>query len=318
MKAIICSKYGPPENLKLLDVPKPIPEKDEILIKVKATAVNDFDWSLVTGKPAIYRMLFGLLKPRTPIPGIELSGTVVEKGNEVSNFNIGDEVYGDISDSGWGSFAEFVCVKPQAMVLKPKKMSFVDAAAIPHASMLAYQGLVEIGNIQDEERVLINGAGGGVGVFGMQIAKLYDADVTGVDSEDKLEQMKSWGYDNVIDYRKKDFTKMGEQYDLILDTKSNRPPSAYKRALKPGGRYVTVGGDLMRVLQIVLQDKVWKNPLSVVALKPGKDLALMNHWFEEGKIKPIIDGPYPLEKAPELLSYFGKGQHKGKVIMTLG
>lgn len=317
MKAIVVSKYGPPEQLELKELPTPSPKEQEVLVKVHATAVNDYDWSLVRGKPYLYRLMFGLLKPKGPVPGIELAGTIEAVGKGVSSFKIGDEVYGDISEFGWGSFAEGCCVNEKALVLKPSKMTFEEAAAISHASMLAAQGLVDVGKIEKGQKVLINGAGGGMGTFGLQIAKIFDAEVTGVDSGEKLTMMKSLGFDHLIDYQKEDFTKNKQQYHLILDAKTTRAPSAYLRSLKPNGRYVTVGGELGRLFQIFLARKLGKKKVFLVGLKQNKDLAWINELYLAGRIKPVIDGPYTLGEIPRLLQYFGEGKHQGKIVIRI-
>ncbi|MCO6488239.1 MAG: NAD(P)-dependent alcohol dehydrogenase, partial [Phaeodactylibacter sp.] len=195
MKALVFKKYGvPSEVLRLEERPKPAPAAHEVLVKVRATAVNDYDWSMVQGKPYLYRLLFGLRKPSRQVPGMEVSGTVEALGKNISALEVGDAVYGDISEYSFGTFAEYACVHEKALARKPAGMFFEEAAAIPHASLLAYQGLVGMGGIQQGQQVLINGAGGGVGAFGLQLAKLYDAEVTGVDAGEKLERMKSAGF----------------------------------------------------------------------------------------------------------------------------
>ncbi len=319
MKAIILTAYGPPiERLRLAELPKPAPGPNEVLIKVWASAVNDYDWSMARGRPYPYRLLFGLWKPKRLVPGMEVAGTVEALGDRATAFEVGDAVYGDISDYGFGSFAEYLCIDERAVVHKPAAMSFEAAAATPHAALLAYQGLVELGNIQPGQRVLINGAGGGVGTFGLQLAKRYDAEVTGVDTGSKLEMMKVLGFDHVLDYRETDFTKTGEQYDLILDAKTNRAPGAYARALRPGGTYVTVGGKLWRLLQVLLLKRRFKGKrLEVLSLKPNKYLVRINELFEAGHLKPVIDGPYPLREVPRAVQYFGEGKHQGKVVIAL-
>lgn len=321
MKALVFTEYGSPNVLQLKELPKPAPGEHEVLVKIHATAVNDYDWSMVRGRPYLYRLMFGLLKPKRQIPGMELSGTIEALGKNASSFEVGDAVYGDISEYGFGTFAEYVCVNEKALALKPAAMAFEEAAALPHASMLAYQGLVDIGNIQNGQQVLINGAGGGVGTYGLQLVKLYDAEVTGVDTGDKLEMMKSIGFDPVIDYKKEDFTRNGRRYDLILDAKTNRSPFSYTRSLKPGGKYITVGGHLIRLLQLLVL-KLWismftTKSVHIVALKPNKDLNYINELFEAGKIKPVIDGPHQFSQAPEALQYFGEGKHRGKVVISL-
>lgn len=321
MKAIVFTKYGAPDVLQLKEMPKPSPGEEEVLVKIHATAVNDYDWSMVRGKPYLYRLMFGLWKPKKQIPGMELSGTVEAVGKNVRAFQVGDAVFGDISEYGFGSFAEYLCIHEKALVLKPAAMSFEEAAAIPHASLLAYQGLVEIGKIQKGQQILINGAGGGVGTFGLQLAKLYDAEVTGVDTGNKLGMMQSIGFDHVIDYKKEDFTKNGQRYDLILDAKTNRSIFSYARSLKPNGTYVTVGGYLSSLLQLLMLKPLLsassEKRFHILALKPNKDIAYINELFEAGKLKTVIDGPYTLSQTPEAVQYFGEGKHQGKVVISV-
>ena len=210
MKAIVLHKYGSPDVLKLEEVQKPTPKDNEVLVKIQAASVNDWDWGLIRGKPFYIRLLCGLLKPKINIPGVDIAGQVEVVGKNVKKFQPGDEVYGDLSESGFGAFAEYVCARENALILKPASMSFKEAAAIPHAAMLAVQGLVDKGQIQQGHKLLINGAGGGVGTFGVQIAKLSGVEVTGVDSSGKLNMMRSMGFDRVIDYTQEDFTKNGQ------------------------------------------------------------------------------------------------------------
>ena len=320
MKAIVLTEYGSPDVLELREITKPCPKDDEVLIKVHATTVNDWDWCFMRGKPYAYRLFFGLLKPKVRVLGAEVAGVVESVGSNVTEFRPGDEVYGDISESGFGGFAEYVCVRKDALSSKPAEMTFEQAAATPHAAMLALQGLVDVGGIQTGQRVLINGAGGGVGTFGVQIAKQYDAEVTGVDGADKLTLLRSMGFDHVIDYRREDFTKTGP-YDLILDAKTDRSTFKYARALAPNGTYVTVGGQTIRLLQALLLGPLFSRLASknirVLALKPNKGLAYINDLFEAGKLKWAIDGPYPLSEAPQAIQYFGEGKHKGKVVIAV-
>ena len=318
MKAIVLEQYGSPQNLHLQEVEKPSPKQHEVIIKVRAAAINDYDWAMCTGQ---YRLLFGLTKPKHSIPGMELAGKVESVGSAVSSFKIGDEVYGDTSEFGFGAFAEYACVHEKSLVAKPKQMSYEEAASISHASILALQGLCDIGNIQPRQKILINGAGGGVGTFGLQIAKLYDAEVTGVDTGDKLDMMTQIGYDHVIDYRKVDFTQNGKQYDLILDTKTNRSPIDYVSSLKPNGKYVTVGGRLRKLLQVFLTQPILKlfyqKSFKVVALKPNVGLDRINELYEKNKLKCVIDGPYSIKDVPKLVQRFGEGKHTGKIIISL-
>ncbi len=317
MRAIVCHRYDDPEKLQIRDIPVPEPGKDEVLVKIHATAINDYDWAQVRGKPFSYRLLFGIRRPKHPVPGMELSGTVEGLGDKVTSFKLGDQVYGDISAYGMGTFAEYISINHKALTLKPPNMPFESAAALPHAAMLATQGLIDIGKIADGMKILINGAGGGVGTLGLQLARLYDTEVTGVDTGEKLNMMRSLGFDHVIDYKSTDFTLQGKRYHLILDAKTNRPPTAYAKALFEDGRYVTVGGELNRLLQLLVYRAMGNRRFHLVALNPNKDLDLINKYFEEGKIKPIIDGPYQFQEIPKLIRYFGEGRHQGKVVIKL-
>jgi len=320
MKAMVYTKYGPPDVLELTEVDKPIPKDDEVLIKVYAVSINDWDWGLLQGIPFINRLLFGLLKPKKRILGSDIAGRIEAVGKNVKLFQPGDEVFGDLSGD-WGGFAEYVCARENALALKPTRMTFTEAAAIPQAAMLAVQGLRDAGQIQAGQKILINGAGGGVGTFAVQIAKLYGVEVTGVDSSGKLAMLRAMGFDQVIDYTKEDFTKKGQCYDLILDVKTNRSIFDYTRALSPNGIYVTVGGSTARLIQVLLLgpliSMISKKNIRLVGLKPNKDLAYMNELFEAGKVKPVIDSPYKLSEVPEAFRYFGEGHHKGKVVVTL-
>jgi NADPH:quinone reductase-like Zn-dependent oxidoreductase len=319
LKAAIYTEYGGPESLQVKEIEKPIPKKDEVLIKVHAASINDWDWGLLHGD-FVNRMLNGFLKPKRTILGSDIAGHIEAIGKNVTRFKTGDEVYGDLSGQ-WGGFAEYVCARETALALKPPTMGFEEAAAIPQASMLAIQGLIDKGKIQAGQKILINGAGGGVGTFGLQIAKSFGVEVTGVDKTNKLDMMRSLGFDHVIDYTKEDFTKNSRRYDLILDAKTNRSMRHYVRALQPKGVYVTVGGDMSRLLQALLLGP-WisrsnQKHIRIVALKPNKDLDFMNRLFEAGKVKPVIDGPYRMDEIQKAFELFGRGDHKGKVIITM-
>jgi NADPH:quinone reductase-like Zn-dependent oxidoreductase len=321
MKAIVFTEYGSPDVLELKEVEKPIPKDNEVLVKVHAASINDWDLGLLQGTPFVNRLENGLLRPKKiQILGSDIAGQIEAVGKDVEHFQPGDEVFGDLTGR-WGGFAEYVCARENALVLKPASMTFVQVAAIPQAAMLAVQGLIDKGRIQSGQKLLINGAGGGVGTFGVQIAKLYGAEVTGVDSSGKLDMLRSMGFDRVIDYTQEDFTKNGQCYDLILDAKTNRSTFDYVRSLSPNGTYVTVGGSSARLLQAFLLgpwiSMISKKNIRIVALKPNKDLAYMNELFEAGKIKPVIDGPYRLDEVPEAFRLFGKADHKGKVVITV-
>jgi NADPH:quinone reductase-like Zn-dependent oxidoreductase len=320
LKAIVYTKYGGPEVLQLKEIEKPCPKEDEVLVKVHAVSINDWDWANLVGDALITRLLAGLFKPKKKILGSDIAGRIEVVGKNVKKFKPGDEVFGDLSGS-WGGLAEYVCAREDAIALKPASMSFVEAASIPQAGMLAVQGLIDKGQIQPGQKILINGAGGGVGTFGIQIAKLHGVEVTGVDSSGKLDMLRSMGFDHVIDYTKEDFTKNGNCYDLILDVKTNRSMFAYARALCPNGIYVTVGGSISRLLQALLLSPwismISKKYIRIVALKPNKDLAYMSGLFEAGKLKPVIAGPYKLDEVQEAFRHFGKGNHKGKIVITI-
>jgi NADPH:quinone reductase-like Zn-dependent oxidoreductase len=307
--------------LEIQDVSAPVPNDDEVLVKVHATSVNDWDWGLMRGKPFMIRLLSGLLKPKLKILGVDVSGEVAAVGKDVTRFQPGEKVYGDLSECGFGGFAEYVCATQSSLALKPESMTFVEAAALPHAAMLAVQGLRDLGQLKPGQKVLINGAGGGVGTLGVQIAKVLGVEVTGVDNSGKLQMMRSIGFDHVIDYTKEDFTRTGQRYDLILDTKTNRSIFKYLRALNPNGTYVTVGGSMARLFQAFflgsLIRTLTKKTTRVLALEPNKDLDYVNELFETGKIKPIIDGPYELSETPKALQRFGQGIHKGKIVISI-
>jgi len=320
MKAIVYTKYGSPDVLQLKEVAKPTPKDNEVLIKVHAASINDWDWGLLQGTPFVNRLMFGLLKPKNKILGSDVAGRVEAVGRNVKQFQPGDEVFGDISGC-WGGFAEYVCARENALALKPASMTFDEAAAIPQAALLALQGLRDKGQIQPGQKVLINGAGGGAGTFAVQIAKSFGAEVTGVDSTSKLDMMRSIGADQVIDYTKEDFTKNGQRYDLILDVAAYHSIFDYRRALSPKGIYVMVGGST-RIFQGVMFLGPWisitgSKKMGVLMHKPNKDLAFMKELFEAGKVVPVIDRRYPLSEVAEALRYFGEGHAQGKVVITV-
>lgn len=317
MKAIVYTQYGGPEVLQLREVPKPFPQDNEVLIRVHAVSLNDWDYELLRGV-FINRLMNGLRKPKRPILGSDIAGRIEAVGNNVKQFKVGDEVYGDLSGR-WGGLAEYVCAREDEVTHKPTAMSFVEAAAIPQAGMLAVQALRDKGHLQVGQKLLVNGGGGGVGTFAVQIAKLYGVEVTGVDHHDKLELMRSIGYDHVVDYTKEDFTRSGRCYDLILDVKTSRSIPQLTRALCRRGMYVTVGGAMVRLLQALLWwpwfSTVQKKRIGIVALRRNKDLGYMNELYEAGKLRPVIDGPYRLEEAPDAFRHFGSGRHKGKIVL---
>ena len=321
MKAIVLTKYGTPDDLELRDVGTPIPKDDEVLIKVHASAVNDWDWGLVRGNPFYIRALVGLLAPKTSIIGCDVAGQVEAVGNGVTTLKAGDDVYGDLSESDFGGFAEYVCASQESVALMPRNLTYEHAAALPHAAMLAQQSLCGIAGIAEGQTLLINGAGGGVGTLGLQLAKLHGIEVTGVDSRDKQAFLRSIGFDHAVDYSKEDFTRTGLSYDVILDVKTNRSPFAYARALKPNGTYVTVGGSTPRLLQCLLVGRLISGTRSrhvrILGLKPNRGLDDMTELVAAGHVVPSIDSIYPLSEVPEALRRFGAALHKGKIVISV-
>jgi NADPH:quinone reductase-like Zn-dependent oxidoreductase len=320
MKAIVHTKYGPPEVLRLEEVAKPTPRDDEVLIKVRAASVNRSDWENLMGKP-LYARVGGLRKPRRQILGSDIAGRVEAVGKNTRRFQPGDEVFGLL----WGykgGFAEYVCARESALAPKPASMTFEEAAAIPQAASIAVQGIRDKGRVQPGQKVLISGAGGGAGTFAVQLAKLYGAEVTGVDNTGKLDIMRSLGADHVVNYTREDFTKNGNQYDLILDVVAHRPVFAYKRALRPNGRYFVAGGSVATLLQALLLGP-WitgttGNEIRVLAVQPDpKDIVYVTELHEGGNVVPVIDRCYPLSEVPEALRYLGEGRTKGKVVITM-
>ena len=319
MKAIVYTKYGSPDVLQLEEVEKPIPNDDEVLIKVHAASINSWDWDMLTGRPFEYRLFGGLLKPKSnKIHGCDIAGEVEKVGRNVKYFKVGDEVFGDLSDDGWGAFAEFVCACESELVLKPAIMTFEEAAYLSHGGNLAVQGLIDFGKIKSKQKVLINGGCGSTGTLAIQIAKIFETEVTGVDRTEKLDMMRTLGADHVIDYTKEDFTENGRQYDLIFDVKTSRSVFDYKRALCPNGTYVTVGGKTFLILQVVLFGFLFrKYKFRMVGYKPNKDSNYIVEPFQAGKLNPFIDKCFPLEETAEAFRYFGEGSFKGKIVITL-
>ncbi|HTB89894.1 MAG TPA: NAD(P)-dependent alcohol dehydrogenase [Steroidobacteraceae bacterium] len=320
MKAIVFTRYGSPDVLELKDVDRPTPKDDEVLIRVHAASLNDWDCGALDGTSLVNRLIFGLLKPRIQILGSDIAGRVEAVGKDIRKFRPGDEVFGDLSGR-WGGFAEYVCTREKALELKAPSMTFEEAAAIPQAGILALQGLRAMGGIKPGQRLLINAAGGGVGTFAIQIAKLEGAEVTAVDSPEKLDLLRSLGATHVIDYTQEDFTKNGRRYDLILDVKTTRSVFDYARALNRNGKYVTVGGSMGRLFQILLLgpwiSMTQSKTLRVLSLKPNQGLSHFNELFEAGRVAAVIDGPYTLSEIPKAFRRFGKGLHKGKVVIAV-
>jgi len=320
MKAIVYTKYGPPDVLKLVDVEKPIPKDDEVQIKVHTVSVNGSDWEGLRGKP-LYARFGGLRKPHHQILGSDIAGRVEKAGRNIRQFQPGDEVFGDILPRG-GGFAEYVCAPEKTLARKPASMTFEEAAAIPQGAVIALQGIRDKGQVQPGQNVLINGAGGSVGMFAVQLAKLYGAEVTGVDNAGKLDFMRSLGADHVIDYTQEDFTQNGKQYDMILDVIAHRSVFAYQRALRPNGSYFFVGGSVATLFQILFLGpwirRTTGKKIRILAVHPNlKDMVYITELCEAGKVVPVIDRRYPLSEVPEALRYFGEGHARGKVIISM-
>jgi len=321
MKAIVYYNYGSPDVLNLEEVDKPIPNDDDVLIKVHAASVNPLEWHFMRGEPLFMRLaVSGLLKPKNKILGVDIAGRVEEVGRNVMQFEPGDEVFGG-SDSG-GGFAEYVSVSENKLALKPTNITFEEAAAIPIAAITALQGLRDKGEIQSGQKVLINGAGGGVGTYAVQIAKSFGAEVTGVCSTEKLDIVSSLGADHVIDYTKEDFTKNGQRYDLIFDAAAYRSISDYKRALSPDGIYVMIGGSMPLMFRVMFSG-LWismtgrKKFKILMAKINSEDLVILKELFEAGKLATVIDRRYLLSETAEAIRYLEEGHARGKVIITL-
>jgi NADPH:quinone reductase-like Zn-dependent oxidoreductase len=322
MKGIVYSKYGTPDVLQLKEVEKPIPTDDKVLIKVDAASINSWDWDMLTGRPIEYRIFSGLLKPKKiKILGCDIAGRVEAVGKNIKLFQTGDEVFGDLCEGSWGGFAEYVCAREKELSLKPSGMTPVEAAATPQAGLLALQGLSHKRKIESGQRILINGACGGVGTFAIQIAKAFGAEVTGVDSTVKIDMMSSLGAEHVIDYTKENFTKNGKHYDLILDVKTDRSIFDYQRSLSSDGFYITVGGRTSRILQLVslgpLLSKTGNKRFALIMHKPNQKIDMLKELIESGKVRPVIDKCFPLSQTADAFRYFGSGRFKGKVVITL-
>jgi NADPH:quinone reductase-like Zn-dependent oxidoreductase len=319
MKAIVYEKYGSPDVIQFKDMEKPTPKDDEVLIKIHAASVNAYDWHFLTADIFLIRLMGGgLLKPKNTSLGADMAGRIETVGKSIKQFQPGDEVFGMVK----GSFAEYACAPESSLALKPVHTSFDEAAAIPMAAITALQGLRDEGQIQAGQKVLINGASGGVGTFAVQIAKSFGAEVTAVCSTRNLEQARSIGADHVIDYTKEDFTKSGQQYDLILAANGYHPLSAYKRALTPKGIYIMAGGTMPQIFQSMLigsimSEKSGRKMAGVSAKRNQSDLVFIKELFEAGKVKSVIDKRYPLSEAAEALRYLGEGHARGKVVISM-
>ena len=322
MKAIVYHDYGSPDVLRLEEIEKPVPTDNQVLIRVRAASVNPLDWHFMRGSPYVGRISMGLTKPEVARLGVDLAGQVEAVGKNVTQFKPGDEVFGD----RFGAFAEYVSANEKSVVLKPSNVTFEEAAAVPVAAVTALQGLRDKGRLEAGQKVLINGASGGVGTFAVQIAKSFGAEVTGVCSTKNVDLVRSLGADKVIDYTREDFTKGGQRYDLILDMVGNHSMSDNARALTPKGNYVLVGstdkgrwlGPVATMLKAVAVSKfVSPNLLPFLANTNQADLTTLGDLMQAGKMKAIIDRRYKLSEVPEAIRYLEEGHARGKVVITL-
>jgi NADPH:quinone reductase-like Zn-dependent oxidoreductase len=321
MKAIVFQNYGSPDVLKVEELKTPSPGDDEVLLRVRAAALNPLDWRVMRGKPFLVRLMVGLRKPRDTRPGRDVAGQVEAVGRNVTQLKPGDEVFGVCR----GALAEYACAAESALVVKSDKVTFEQAAAVPVAAYTALQGLRDQGRIQPGQKVLVNGAAGGVGTFAVQIAKSFGAEVTGVCSTRNVELVSSIGADRVVDYTREDFTTSGQRYDLILDCVGNHSLLALRRVLNPRGRYVGVGastesmiGILARMAAAPLLSRLVSQSFVLLMAKSSKeDLAFLGGLMEAGKVTPVIDRSYRLSEVPEAFRYLEGGHARGKVVIAL-
>jgi NADPH:quinone reductase-like Zn-dependent oxidoreductase len=331
MKAIVQTEYGSPDVLSLQEVDKPTVTANGILVQVRATSVNAGDWHLMRGDPFLTRLIFGgIFKPKIKTLGVDVAGVVEAIGKDVTQFQVGDEVFGDLSECGFGAFAEYACATEAALSLKPTNISFEQAATVPCSALTALQGLRDCGRIRSGQKVLINGASGGVGSFAVQIAKALGAEVTAVCSTSKMEMMKTLGADNIIDYTQTDVTKNAQQYDLIIDAAAYRSVFDYAPILKPDGTYVLIGGSISRLFQVLLFGAVissmMRRKVKCLTAKPNRsDLVILKDMIEAGQIVPFIVGgaspletrTYNLSEVPMAIRQLEQRQVRGKVSISV-
>lgn len=323
MRAIVQTEYGSPDVLRLEEVDKPVLSDNGVLVRVYAASVNAGDWHLMRGTPFISRLMFGgLLKPKIKILGFDVAGRVEAVGKNVTQFKPGDEVFGDLSECGFGAFAEYVCAAESALVLKPIATTFEDAAVVPGAALTALQALRDLGQIQAGQRVLINGASGGVGSFAVQIAKTYGAEVTAVCSTTKMDRVRSLGADHVIDYTQTDITQHGQRYDLMLDAAAYRSVFDYLPLLTTQGSYVMVGGSIARLFQVMIFgswiSRISRRRVKCLVVKPNqKDLVTLRELMVADKLAPLIDQHYTLSEVPAAIRHLEQRQVVGKVAIRI-
>jgi NADPH:quinone reductase-like Zn-dependent oxidoreductase len=316
MKAWVGEKYGPPEGLQLAEVARPVPDADQVLLKVLAASVNAADWHSMRAKPAFSRAALGWVRPKHPILGVDVAGRVDSVGSGVTQYTSGDEVYANLLDHGYGGFAEFVALPLEVMAPKPGNLSFEEAAAVPMAGVTALQGLRHHGEIQPTQKVLINGGSGGVGSFAVQLAKAFGAEVTVVTSSDNVDLVRSLGADHVVDYTTTDFADSGDRYDLILDTVGNRSANDLKRALAPAGKAAVTGfTSVAKLMGVSLRGG--KAIARVEAHVATSDLEYLSNVIADGKVRPEIDRRFPFAEVPAAIAYLELGHAKGKVVVEV-
>lgn len=320
MRAIVYTRYGSPDVLQIKEVDKPLPTDDQILIRIHAVSINGSDREGLIGKP-LYSRIGGLRKPGNPILGSDIAGVVEAAGRNNTEFQVGDEVFGEIPGYH-GGFAEYVCTRGRTMMKKPGTLTFEEASAIPQGGVIALNGIVKKGNVQAGQKVLINGAGGSAGTFAVQLARLHGAEVTGVDNTHKLDFLRSLGVDHVIDHTRENYTKKGNQYDLILDLTAYRSAFAYARTLSPGGTFFVVGGSagtLFHVLFLgpLISRMMGRNVRILMVPQNRGDLIAITELVEAGKVRPVIDRTYPFDEIPEAMRYVSEGRAKGKVVIKV-
>ncbi len=320
MKAIVREKYGPPDVLHLEDVPLPTLRDDQVLVRVHAASANAGDWHLLRGTPLPFRLVAGLRTPRFKIIGTDVAGRVEAVGPRVTGFRPGDDVFGELSRSGFGAYAEFAAAPEKALALKPANLSFEEAATVPTAGCTALQGLRK-GRIQRGQHVLINGASGGVGTFAVQIAKAFGAEVTAVCSTRNVDMVRSIGADHALDYTNDDFAAHGLRYDVILAANGDRSIWDYKRALSADGSYVMTGGSNRQLMDALLFGPVLsmgRQTFGNLLAKPNHaDLMVLKELCESGRVKPVIDRRFPLSDVPAAVRYLEEGHARGKAVITI-
>lgn len=313
MKAIVQHKYGSPDVLALEEVDAPEPRDGEVLLRVRASSVNQGDWIALTGRPYAARLAFGVFRPKRRIPGMAVAGRVEAVGRNATQFAVGDDVFGEVPSA----YAEYVCVSQERIWRKPTDLTFEQAAAVPVAGMAALQGLRDKGKVGPGRRVLINGASGGVGTFAVQIAKALGAEVTAVCSPRNVDTARSLGADHVIDYTQEDFTRRRMRFDAILDLAGSRPLSACRRLLAPGGVYVSSVGRLGWVVKVAVASLFTRQIVLFTAHQTQQDLAVLKEMLESGRVKPVIERRYMLEEVPDALRYQGHGHARGKSVIAV-